>query len=173
MFFSKVIRFFLGQAYKKVVFDTSIMKKKRSDSMLRVIGHLRDNGRKSCSHIARKEGLATSTVFEHVRNCESNVILRYVSLIDFQQLGFTFHRVFFLRHPKTHSFVEWLRNQPQLNNVRLCNDMTLIVEGFFSSLADEESFHDSLRARGAVVTSGHHVLEPLALEKWVPDAYRS
>ena len=59
-----------------------------SNKELLILNHLRGDSRKSLAEISRNTGIPISTVFDKLVWLEKKVINRYVSLLDFQKIGY-------------------------------------------------------------------------------------
>lgn len=137
----------------------------RSEAVLR---YLRENSRMTLAAMARKEGVAISTIFDHVRKLERDVIDRHVTLMDYPSLGYPFRTFFYCQPKDTTSLLRTLKEHGNSNNVfRLSNDR-IGAEMIFASLQEEEAVNELLEEACKDVQR-HRTIEPVLHEGWTLD----
>ncbi|MBN1274743.1 winged helix-turn-helix transcriptional regulator [Candidatus Woesearchaeota archaeon] len=137
--------------------------RRRSQAVLK---HLRQDSRKTLAAIAREEHVAVSTIFDHVKKLESNIITRFVPLLDHARLGHPF-RTFFYCEADDERAIAYLKAHKSTNNLYQLSGGVLAADMVFPSLQEEERCKEALEEHGCTVQQ-HKVLEPLALEQWTP-----
>ncbi|MBW2982962.1 hypothetical protein KY327_01510 [Candidatus Woesearchaeota archaeon] len=134
-----------------------------------ILRHLREDSRKTLAAIGREEGLATSTVFEHVHKLDKDLVERYTTLLDHAKLGYPFRSYFHCTHEDPDALATFLKDQGSANNVFLLEGGAVGADMVFRSLQEEEECKESLHKEGCDVVDVHRVLEPLMLEGWLPE----
>ena len=137
----------------------------RSHDILR---HLRRDSRKSLAAIAREEGLAVSTVFEHVRQLDRTFVDRHTSLLEHAKLGYPFRTVMYCTHPEPDRLAGTLKEHDNANNVFILKGSGVAADMIFRTLQEEEECKETLHAEGCTEVRVHRVLEPLLEEGWIP-----
>lgn len=136
---------------------------KRAD---RVLMHLREDGRKKFSAIAKEEGVAVSTIFEHAHRLHTDVIERYVPLLRQEALGFPFRNISFWK-PSAQELAMGLQQHPAVNTLLKSSGEVFIVEAFFRTMREQEQFLERLGEQGNVLHACN-VIETIAQESWMP-----
>ncbi len=140
------------------------------DLQKRIISHLRDDSRKSLSKIAREEKFAVSTIFDGLNRIkDSELITRFVSLVDFSSLGFPFRAFLFCDQDKFDEVSHLFEDDGPVNAMTILNKGTFMVDMLFSSLDEEDKFLESLDGFGSDWWTFHRVIDTVALEKWKPE----
>lgn len=133
-----------------------------------LLTHIRQDARKSFVKIAKDEGLAVSTVFEHVKSLErEGVIDQFTCLLDHAALGFPF-RSFLYSTVDDRRLESFLRNRGNVNSLFRTHAKGLGADILFRSLAEEESFREELNALDLPSWELFRVVKPVIEESWLP-----
>lgn len=133
-----------------------------------ILQHLRQDSRKGLAAIAREEGVAVSTVFDHVHKLRRDIITRYVPLLDHAKLGHPFRTFFFCDTDDDEAIKAYLERHPGTNNLYQLSGGRIGADMLFPTLQDEERCREHLEERGCAIEQ-HKVLTPLLLEEWMPE----
>ncbi|MFP4524612.1 MAG: Lrp/AsnC family transcriptional regulator [Candidatus Woesearchaeota archaeon] len=133
-----------------------------------ILRHLRQDSRKTLAAIGREEGLATSTVFEHVHKLDKDLVERYTSLLDHAKLGYPFRSYIHCTHQDPESLATFLKGHGNANNVFLLEGGAVGADMVFRSLREEEECKEALHKEGCEEVNVHRVLEPVLQEGWLP-----
>lgn len=136
---------------------------KRSEA---VLDHLRGNSRKSLAAIAREEGVAVSTIFDHVNKLASSVIEKHTSLLNYPALGYPFRTFFYCDAPNQQDIINFFKKHQNTNNIHQLSSGLVAAEMIFSSLHEEEEVKEHLEEQCDKIQQ-HRILEPVLLEGWV------
>lgn len=112
-----------------------------------ILANLRKNARETLTAISKKTSIPISTIFEKIKNYETNLIKKHTTLIDFTKLGFNTRATILIKVAKDYKekLREHLLINKSLNNVyKINNGYDFMLEGIFKEIKDVESFLDKL-----------------------------
>lgn len=114
---------------------------------LKILQELRDDSRRSLTEIGTITDVPSSTVFKKVDRLERELIKKYVSLIDFNLIGFGIRISLVLKSKNRESLKEFLIEHPNVNSVyRTSQDFDFFVETIFPNMLEFEGFMDELNS---------------------------
>ena len=114
---------------------------------LKLLSCLRENSREKLSVISRKTSLPISTLFDTLKELESEVISRHTSLVDFSKLGFDVRVQVLLKVPKDdrEKLKKHLLCHQNTNSLYKTNhNFNFIVECLFRNLRELNCFIENL-----------------------------
>jgi len=129
----------------------------------RILSHIRRDGRKSVASIAREENIPICIAYQHLKRLEEDIITRYVSLIDFREVGLTFRSFIYC---KNKSVTEHLKKLPWSNTVFRTKE-GVGADIVFPTLSDETDLLEHLEEQD-VDYSMHRIIRPVAEEVLIP-----
>jgi Lrp/AsnC family leucine-responsive transcriptional regulator len=136
---------------------------------LRILKHLRHNARMNLTTISRKTGIPVSTIFDKLRGYETDVVVRFTTIVDFAKLGYPVRANIFLKvDPACRDAIKtYLLAHDRVNNLfRINNGYDYAAECLFSSIKEVEEFVETLEEQFKIVDKTvFHVIDDLAREK--------
>lgn len=170
----EVFRISTGKIFKDT--DMIIIMEKMNDfKNILVLTELRKNSRKMLSKIAHENKFPVSTIFDNYKKT-SEIIKRYVSLIDFDKIGYTLRRnfIFSIKKGKSIDFVEKNKNMNSLQKIGSITDgkNSFYLECLFRNTKEAHDFKEMLIRNKATDIRIIHVIEELKKEKFLADQDR-
>ena len=88
------------------------------DKDLKLIAHLRSDGRKKITEVSRELDTPVSTLYDKLNALEDRISLRHTTLVDFQKLGYksVVHAGFKVGIDDRGAFEQYLARHPALNS---------------------------------------------------------
>ena len=117
---------------------------------LLIVTHLRKNARETLTMISKKTRIPISTIYDRLRMYQGNLIKRYVSLIDFNLIGFNTraHVMIKLDKDSRDSFKDYVIKHQNVNSVfKINNGYDFLIEGIFRHIKDLEDFLEILETK--------------------------
>ncbi|MCP3682301.1 MAG: Lrp/AsnC family transcriptional regulator [bacterium] len=112
-----------------------------------LIKHLRNDARKSLLRISMETGLPTSSLCDKLKKLEGNLIIRHVTLLDFQRIGYGLKANVLIKVKDKEKLREFLLKNQNVNSVfRTNNNMDFFAECIFQSMSELEDFCERLDA---------------------------
>lgn len=114
---------------------------------LLLISHLRENGRKKLTEIARQTKMPVSSVYDKLNFYKNVFIKRYTALINFVNLGFTVRCLVAIKtNPNEKNILmDFLYKHKSINTLfRVDNGCDFIAETIFTDLENLHNFLDIL-----------------------------
>ena len=137
---------------------------------------LRDDARIKLTTLARKTGLAVSTLFERIHHLESIGVTRLCALLDFNKLGFGTHAMMLIKasKDKRDSLKEHLLMANCVNSLmRINNGYDFLAECVFRDMRELEEFCEQLELEYGVRSKElHFIVENLKREDFLGDPTR-
>ena len=131
---------------------------------IEVLNELRKNSRGSLTDIGFKTEMPLSTVFKRVMRLEDKTISRYVSLMNFEAIGYPLKVAAFITTKSMSEANEWLMDHPNINNLFKLTEGRLYAELLFKSWSDYEDFMDNLTENKAIGTVKTHFMTDIKQE---------
>ncbi len=137
---------------------------------------LRDDARIKLTTLARKTGLAVSTLFDRIHNLQELGVTRLCALFDFNKLGFSTQIMMLIKvvKEKRDSLKIHLLKANCVNNLmRINNGYDFLAECIFKDLRELEEFCENLESKYDVKTKEiHFIVEDLKREDFLGDPTR-
>ncbi|MBL7050786.1 Lrp/AsnC family transcriptional regulator [Candidatus Woesearchaeota archaeon] len=133
---------------------------------LLILSHLRGDSRKSLAEISRDTGIPISTIFDKLIKLEKGVIMRYVSLLDFQKLGYGIKVNFMFKLDQDISeFKRFLMMHKKVNSIsRLSGDFDFLAECVFENMKELTEFSESLDKFKISDKQEYHLIDEIKVE---------
>lgn len=129
-----------------------------------ILDELRKNSRRSLTEIGNLTNVTLSSVFKKVEKMEKKLIKKYVSLLSFENAGFSIRISMALKSKDRESLKKFLLEHPNVNSVyRTSQGYDFFVETVFPNMLSFENFMEQVSS----VTSDKkifHIIEDLRLE---------
>jgi DNA-binding Lrp family transcriptional regulator len=137
-----------------------------------VLSYLRKNARKSVAGIASESGITSASVMSIQKRLENSIIKKYVSLLDFQKLGYNVSINIALKLGGTIAdkdrLVSFLQSHRNVNSIfRVGADYDYYAETIFSDIKGLYDFLDELSAFNIQKLDEHHIIEELKKEEFL------
>ncbi len=117
---------------------------------LALISHLRTDARMTLTQLSKCTRIPVSTVFDKLRNYETQLITRHTALLDFTKFGFFARATVIIKVSRRHfdELREFLRSHQNVNTVyKINNGFDFLAEVVFRQVKDLELFLETLSAR--------------------------
>ena len=141
-----------------------------SNKELLILNHLRGDSRKSLAEISRNTGIPISTVFDKLVWLEKKVINRYVSLLDFQKIGYGIKvNMLFKINKDFTEFKKFLMNHKKINSIfRLSGNYDFLAECVFKDMNEFSCFSEKLDKFDLIDKQEYHLIEEIKVEGFNP-----
>ena len=134
----------------------------------KVISSLRRNARKKVTEIAKETGIARSTVFDMLRACESSIIIKHTSIVDFPALGYGVRAHIALKVEEVEKMKKHLMEHSNVNSVyRVNNGYDFVIDCVFRNLKEFYMFREELRRAGTREQQVFTVVDELKREEFL------
>ncbi|MBW3020112.1 Lrp/AsnC family transcriptional regulator [Candidatus Woesearchaeota archaeon] len=142
---------------------------------LKIISHLRSDARMSLTNLSRKTSIPVTTIFDRIKvQQKENVIKKFTSLLNFNELGYTTRANIALRVDREdkEKLREHLVKNENVNSVsRINNGYDFMIEGIFKQMVDLEDFLDKLEQRFKILDKkSFFIIEDLKKEEFMNDS---
>jgi len=116
-----------------------------TEKEIALLGHLRQDARKSLARISKETRIPTSTLFDVLKRLESGPIIRHVSLVDFSKIGYSLKVNFLMSSKKKNELREYLLQHSCVNSLHsVTGEHNFYAECIFRDLKDMIEFKESL-----------------------------
>lgn len=143
---------------------------------LLIAAFLREDARIKLTTMARKTGMAVSTLFDHIHNIDDLCITRLCALLDFPKLGFGTRAMLLIKSAKDQrgKLREHLLMMNSVNSLmRINNGYDFLAECVFKDMRELEEFCEKLEsAYGVKKKELHFIIEDLKREDFLGDPSR-
>jgi len=105
--------------------------------------YLRSNARENLTKLSRMTHIPVSTIFDRLREYESEIISKHTTLLDFKKLGFDIkiNILFKIARGSRDDFKEFLVKNHNINSVfRVNNGYDYLVEAIFRGMHELQEF---------------------------------
>lgn len=134
---------------------------------LNILQELRTNARNSLTEISHTTNIPLSTVFKKVEKLEKDLIQKYVSLVNFNLLGFGVRISLVLKSKERGPLKKFLSEHPNVNSLyRISQGFDFFVETVFPSMLEFENFMEELDSL-VFDKKVFHVIEDLRTEDFM------
>ena len=129
-----------------------------------VLRAIRSDSRRSLSELSRERDIPLQALLAASRNIEKSGVVRYASLIDPRQIGYSI-RVNYLLKERTGGVRGFLGRHKSINNCsRLMDEGMFYAECFFRDMKELDDFREALDELGAKIVDEAFVTEELKRE---------
>jgi len=116
-----------------------------NENELKILDELRKNARCSMTQISKTTRIPLSTVFKKIIKFEKDIIKKYVSLMNFNKLGFSVRISLVLKAKDRAALKEFLTEHPNVNSLyRISQEYDFFAETIFPTMLDYERFIEKL-----------------------------
>lgn len=129
-----------------------------------IINALRTDARTSLAKLSRKHKVPATSIYYRLSLIEKEAILRYVSLVDFEILGYKRYLFVITGKKYDSEFHSYLKNHKNVNNLLLSTG-GFLLEGIFCDLKELDEFVSNLHGQ-EVKFEYHPVLEIVKQESF-------
>ncbi len=140
---------------------------------LKIIAHLRNNGRKSLTAISKETRIPVSTIFDRIKNKSQQLITKTTCLIDFSKIGMNTRAKIALKTiPKERKILrEFLDKQKNVNSLyKINNGYDYLIDVVFANLKDLEEFLETIEDSFKIRTKHvFYVIEEIKQEQFMSD----
>ncbi|MBW3015947.1 Lrp/AsnC family transcriptional regulator [Candidatus Woesearchaeota archaeon] len=136
-----------------------------------VLSHLRSNARISLTKMSKQTQIPVSTLFDKLKRFEQGLIKKYVSLIDFQQLGYNTRAQIVLKINKDQrkECREFLTKHLNVNSVyKINNGFDFMVDCVFKNIKDMEEFIEAIEDKFEIIERyTYYVIDEIKKEEFL------
>jgi DNA-binding Lrp family transcriptional regulator len=140
---------------------------------IKVLVQLRKNARMQLTDISKQTGIPISTIYDRLKNKANDVIIRYVSLINFELLGFNTRAHLCLKCNKTSKkdVLGYLSKHPNVNSMyKINNGFDYMAEVVFRNVKELEEFLEKLEDEYSIKTRQiYYIIDDLVREQFFSD----
>lgn len=132
-----------------------------------ILQKLRKNARYSLTEISYLTYIPLSSVFKKVIKLEKDVIKKYISLINFELIGFSIRINLILKSKDKETLKKFLLEHPNVNSLyRISQNFDFFVETVFPSMLEFENFAEEL---DSLISNkkAFHIIEDLCREDFM------
>ncbi|MBN2459546.1 Lrp/AsnC family transcriptional regulator [Candidatus Woesearchaeota archaeon] len=134
---------------------------------------LRRNARETLTTISRKTNIPISTLYDKLRQHETNVILKHTTLVDFEKLGYNCRAEIMLSSPKDDrdKIRVFLKGYPLINSLfKINNGYDFLAEGVFENAKELEEFVEMLESKFQISDKKvFYVIEDIKREEFLSE----
>ena len=142
---------------------------------LKIIAHLRQNSRMPLTKMSRRTQIPVSTIFDRIKLCKNNIIIKHTSLLNFNKLGYNTRANITLKVDREdkEALKEFLIKNQSVNSVyKINNGFDFMIEGVFKQIKDMEDFLDDLEDRFKIVDKkSFFIIEDLKREAFMSNPH--
>ncbi|HSU73219.1 MAG TPA: Lrp/AsnC ligand binding domain-containing protein [Candidatus Binatia bacterium] len=137
-----------------------------------VLSHFRQDARCRLTALSRATGIPVSTLFDKLTAYQQDVVVKTISLINFDAVGFGTHAQVLLRCGRDRDGVkDYLVKHPLVNSLyKVNNGFDFLAECVFRTMKELEHFVEHLRAELDVrSTEVYYLVDSLKREGFLAD----
>ncbi len=136
-----------------------------------IISNLRRNARKNITHIARETNIPVTTIYDRLKKIEKEYILKNLSLLDFDKLGYTFRSNVIVKiGDNKNELIKYLYEHKNVNSLYLLNfGSKLMLETVFRNINEFDEFVLKLNEFNVEMLNVSHISEELKKEMFLSD----
>jgi len=134
---------------------------------LTLLGHLRNNCRKSLSEISREERIPLQKLIYNLSFLEKNAVKRYFSILDLGIMGYNLKLQFFLKTKKAEELRRFVLGNGNVNSCSCLQNNWFYLECFFRDMKELADFREALSELEVIQSEEHFVTEELKREGFV------
>ncbi|MFT4303287.1 MAG: Lrp/AsnC family transcriptional regulator [Candidatus Woesearchaeota archaeon] len=139
---------------------------------LEILIELRKNAREQLTKISKKTKIPVSTIHDKIRS-NNNIIIKHVSILDFEKLGFTGRATICIKcHKKSkENFYNMIKKHQNINNLyKINNGFDYMFEVIFKNFKDLEDFIEKIEDEYSIKTKQvYYIIAELIKEKFLSD----
>jgi Lrp/AsnC family transcriptional regulator, leucine-responsive regulatory protein len=140
---------------------------------MKVLVQLRKNARMQLTDISKHTGIPISTIYDRLKHKANNIILRHVSLINFELLGFNTRAYICIKCNKSSKkdILSHLSKHPSVNSMyKINNGFDYMIEVVFKNVKELEEFLEKLEEEYSVKTKQvYYIIDDLVREHFFSD----
>lgn len=144
---------------------------KHSDKI--IITHLRKDGRKNVTEIAKEVKIPATTIYDRLRLMQRKYVKRNALLLEFDKIGYpvTCYITINVKADKKDNLNSYLMDQGNVNSLfRMNYGSKVLIEGVFRSINQLDRFMEEIRSRFDVENiHADYVTEELKREAFLTD----
>jgi DNA-binding Lrp family transcriptional regulator len=137
-----------------------------------LITYLRNNARENLTKLSRLTHIPVSTIFDRLKELETDLISKHTTLVNFKKLGFDIkiNILFKVERNSREEFKEYLIKNQNINSVfRVNNGFDFLVEAIFRGMHELQIFMEDIERFNVEEKQELFVLEDLKLEGFLSD----
>ncbi len=138
-----------------------------------ILSELRKNSRATLTKLSRDTKIPISTIFDKLRNHESNLIHKHTCLVDFATLGFNTKAQIMIKVGKEsrEGIKDYLAKNMNVNSVfKINNGYDYAVECIFKHIKELEEFIEDIELKFEIIERQvYYVIEDIIREKFMSD----
>jgi len=146
----KLVRFIIVKLY--ILCASLVVMILRQHGMIsrkdaQIMSYFRNNARRKITFIAKETKIPLTTIYDKVRSHEKRFFKRYVSLLDFQNLGLNAksHVAIAVERDSKESLQRFLMDNPNVNSLSKVNwGYDFLAEVVFKNLGEVQNFTENL-----------------------------
>ena len=136
-----------------------------------IMACLRNNSRESLTKMSRKTSIPVSTIYERLKQYESEFIKKNTTILDFQKLGFSTRANVLVKAKKESkdNLKEHLIKTPNVNSVyKVNNGFDFSFEVIFRSITELEDFLEKMEDNFSIENkSVYYIIDELQRESFL------
>ena len=140
---------------------------------LLILHQFRKNARENLTSAARKTGIPISTIYEHLRKYQGDVIRKHTAIVDFNKLGFSLKVLMAIKvaPERKKELLEFLQHHHRVNSLyTIASGFDIMVEGIFRDLYEYQCFCDSIESYPIQMRQEYFVLKDIKQEDFLSNA---
>jgi DNA-binding Lrp family transcriptional regulator len=140
---------------------------------LDILIELRKNARAQLTQISKKTSIPISTIYERLRTKANGLIKKYVSILDYEKLGFSARANICIKCKidSKEKLYQTLKNHQNVNSIyRINNGYDFMVEVIFKNIKSLEEFNEFLDEQNNIKSKEtFYIIEELVKENFLCD----
>ncbi len=133
-----------------------------------LLKHLRDDSRKSLAQISKEIDVPVSTLFNRMKALEGDVIVKHVSLLDYEKIGFSVKVNFAIKAEKKEQLKKYLSECLHVNTLSsLVDGYDFYAECIFKDMKEMGGFKDALQQFNITSLNEIFILDEIKREGFV------
>lgn len=138
-----------------------------------IVSHLRQDARQTLTEMSKKTKIPISTIYDRLKQFQSDLITKHTSLIDFAKIGFTARAQIIIKVAKEEreALKEYLVKHMNINNVyKINNNFDFMAEAVFRHIKDLEDFLDDMEDKFKIKTKMvFYIIEDVKRESFLSE----
>lgn len=117
---------------------------------LKIVSKLRQNARNTLKDISRMTKIPISTIFDKLKVYEGTIIERYVSLLNFENLGYASRANILIKENKEdkEEFRNFIKNHQNINSAcKINNEYDYLIEVVFKQIKEMDCFLEMIQKK--------------------------
>ncbi|MBD3312955.1 winged helix-turn-helix transcriptional regulator [Candidatus Woesearchaeota archaeon] len=144
------------------------MKESLTEKSRLLLNMLRKNSRLKKSEIASAIGIKISSVSTIMESIEKDLEIRYVSLVDYRQIGHSIRNAFIIegKDENDGNVLEFLRSHENINSLHRIEGGLYLADVIFRSMKDMADFTEAVSDCGGRIKKEYYIVEELKREEF-------